>query len=82
MPDWDVNDRTHQPWKGSYVQGVNPAGVGVDFSVHNSRHCLVDADLACAVARHHRTFPQLDGWAAHAGTTEEQGHQGGKWTRA
>lgn len=82
MWEWDVSECTHQPWKRSNVQGVNPAGVGVDFSVQNSRHCLVDADLACAVARHHCTFPQFDRWAAHAGTSEEQGHQGGNRTRA
>lgn len=81
MSGWDGCEITHQAWKRSYVQGVNPTSVGVHLRVQNSRHRFVNADLASAVARHHRTFPQFDRWAAHPGTIREHDHRGREWTR-
>ncbi|TNN67005.1 hypothetical protein EYF80_022778 [Liparis tanakae] len=48
-----------KPRIGSNVQRVYPASVGVDLRMQDSRHRLIETDLACAVTGHHCTFPQL-----------------------
>lgn len=62
---------THQSRKWSDVQRVDPASVGIDLSVQDSRHSLVEADLTCPIACHHCAFPQFDRRAAHTGREDE-----------